>query len=104
MGTRIPDFTVGLQNDEDALKNMFDKTSDSPFLNPRETARVFGVTTRTILNWKNKDKLKCMELPGNTNRYYKEDVARVMGFEVLAKSMRSAYKDMVGKLCIKEWL
>jgi len=90
-----PKFYVLLKHDEIGLGKMFDKTPKSPFLTTEETAMIFDVTPGTVLAWGYKDKLRYVKFSPRIVRYYKENVARVLGFEELANKMRDTYKHIV---------
>jgi excisionase family DNA binding protein len=47
------------------------------YLTPAEAARIFGVTTTTLLRWVRSGRLQAVRLPSGQHRYRKEDVAKL---------------------------
>jgi len=49
------------------------------YLTPAETARIFGVTTTTLLRWVRAGRLQAITLPSGQHRYRREDIAKLAG-------------------------
>ena len=61
------------------------------FLTPEETARILNVTTKTLINWEEKGKLRSLRTQGKHRRYYMSDIRKLTGEESKGKQRRICY-------------
>jgi len=45
------------------------------YLTPAQAARIFGVSTTTLLRWFRSGRIKAITLPSGQHRYRREDIA-----------------------------